>query len=625
MSIVKRVETFYLRVAQEFCEWDYSIIPVKPRTQKPCIRNWRDYLSRRPYAGEIRYWARTWTDAFPALVTEKGLIVDRAEFPDFCPDIPPDIIDAIFEIPGNLQKELDALCPSPAPSVEAVIPPADHVLTPPDISPSFRVSGLGVEEVSPPEIPPVQEATPPVESRGLIPGGPKSTDDPLPQGELANDHLVKEPFVKPVVRRRTVPPRKGTKADTSSIRISSVLTAGHVEPVETFALAEPALRKEIIPAPEKSFAGEDYTWIGLFRKSRHSRVFQDAYLWKLWTWGLMTASYKDEWVLLKIGKGSTTVFVKRGQFIFGRKSAARILKMKEHTVYKRMLKLESMGNWNIKSNTHYSIVTICNYEFYQRLVIGKGTPKGTAKEQPRNTYNKGEEREEVVKNKNKDKDTGKEAVASRPAPVSPPANDVEAVVRYWNEICGGILPKVQKIDDRRKATIRARLKEHRLPEWPKIFSLVMESPFLQGEGDRGWKADFNWVMKLSNLVKILEGNYSRTKAMSKRKRMMQATDEALQEYAKKIKLDNSDDSLTNALQIGSGRADEVSTNLIKSEPENPVIMCPVCQKETTRIDIEKLGCCPGCYRQRSPEVLQSIKDFNRTLNGKDPEKDSGHA
>lgn len=172
---------------------------------------------------------------------------------------------------------------------------------------------------------------------------------------------------------------------------------------------------------------------------------------------------------------------------------------------------------------------------------------------------------------------------------------------------------------------RARLKEHPLPEWPKIFSLVMGCPFLLGENDRGRRADFNWTMKPANLIKILEGNYSRTKAMSKRERMMQETDEILQKFTEKIELDDSDNPLTNALQIGSGRADEdkVSGDRDRIEPEpepepenpkpeNSFISCPGCGKETARVDIEKLGCCPGCQHER---MQKGIRELNRKLSG----------
>ena len=127
-------------------------------------------------------------------------------------------------------------------------------------------------------------------------------------------------------------------------------------------------------------------WIPLFRKSMRSQVFQNEGLWKLWTWCLMKASHTEQWVAIKTGRGTTEVYLLPGQFIFGRKTAAKELNMKPSTVMKRMLKLENMQNLNIQSNTHYSIVTLTNWGFYREL-MKKVTGKGTTKEQPRNTYN----------------------------------------------------------------------------------------------------------------------------------------------------------------------------------------------------------------------------------------------
>lgn len=39
------------------------------------------------------------------------------------------------------------------------------------------------------------------------------------------------------------------------------------------------------------------------------------------------------------------------------------------------------------------------------------------------------------------------------------------------------------------------------------FKKVQKSSFLKGDNERGWKASFDWVMKVDNLIKVIEGNY----------------------------------------------------------------------------------------------------------------------
>jgi len=125
----------------------------------------------------------------------------------------------------------------------------------------------------------------------------------------------------------------------------------------------------------------DEGWIKLHRKSVRSQVFQNDGLWKLWTWCLLRANHEDAWVPVTTGRGKTQVLVKRGQFIFGRKTAAKALKMKPPTVQKRMQILANMQNLITQSNTHYSIVTILNYDLYQGEGKDEVSPKLSTKYQ----------------------------------------------------------------------------------------------------------------------------------------------------------------------------------------------------------------------------------------------------
>ena len=40
-----------------------------------------------------------------------------------------------------------------------------------------------------------------------------------------------------------------------------------------------------------------------------------------------------------------------------------------------------------------------------------------------------------------------------------------------------------------------------------VFRKAQESSFCTGLNDRHWKADFDWLLNESNLVKVLEGKY----------------------------------------------------------------------------------------------------------------------
>jgi hypothetical protein len=142
---------------------------------------------------------------------------------------------------------------------------------------------------------------------------------------------------------------------------------------------------------------DEQGWVKLYRKSIHSQVFQNEGLWKVWTWCLMKANHEDNWIPIKTGRGITETLVKRGQFIFGRNTAAKELKMPPRTVHKRMLKLENIRNCALKSDKQYTMVTILNYKPYQDSEKAKGTSEGTTKGQPRDT-NKNDKNEKKLIN-----------------------------------------------------------------------------------------------------------------------------------------------------------------------------------------------------------------------------------
>ena len=88
----------------------------------------------------------------------------------------------------------------------------------------------------------------------------------------------------------------------------------------------------------------------------------------------------------------------------------------------------------------------------------------------------------------------------------------DAIASLWNEVCGNTLPKVTKLTASRRTHVRARLREkgRDLDWWRAYLGRIIASPFLIGENDRGWKADFDWATSSEdNVTKVLEGRYDR--------------------------------------------------------------------------------------------------------------------
>ena len=85
--------------------------------------------------------------------------------------------------------------------------------------------------------------------------------------------------------------------------------------------------------------------------------------------------------------------------------------------------------------------------------------------------------------------------------------DYAAVVDSYNTICGGRLPKVTKLTDKRKRSIKNCLAQFTAEDLSKAFKAAVNTPFLTGRNDRCWAANFDFIIKPDNVLKILEGAY----------------------------------------------------------------------------------------------------------------------
>lgn len=99
-----------------------------------------------------------------------------------------------------------------------------------------------------------------------------------------------------------------------------------------------------------------------------------------------------------------------------------------------------------------------------------------------------------------------------PVPVSVPVSDKDKGIDYqliadmYNDTCVSF-PKLTRLSDKRKKAIKARLKQYSVEDIKRAFEMAEESDFLKGGNNRDWSANFDWLMKDSNLAKVLDGNY----------------------------------------------------------------------------------------------------------------------
>jgi len=90
-----------------------------------------------------------------------------------------------------------------------------------------------------------------------------------------------------------------------------------------------------------------------------------------------------------------------------------------------------------------------------------------------------------------------------------PPTPYEKIKTLYNTFCLS-LPQVRAMSEKRKRHLRARWRQLAgdLTAFEEAFRKVEASDFCKGKNDRGWRADFDWLIKNDhNMVKVLEGKY----------------------------------------------------------------------------------------------------------------------
>jgi 7,8-dihydro-6-hydroxymethylpterin-pyrophosphokinase len=101
-------------------------------------------------------------------------------------------------------------------------------------------------------------------------------------------------------------------------------------------------------------------------------------------------------------------------------------------------------------------------------------------------------------------------VSSNELTVPEPELKPEDVVEVWNENAPGWgLKPIRKLTPHRRRKLATRIRENSIDEFTEAITAIGRSPFLRGESQRGWRANFDWMLEPSNFAKLIEGTYDR--------------------------------------------------------------------------------------------------------------------
>ena len=84
--------------------------------------------------------------------------------------------------------------------------------------------------------------------------------------------------------------------------------------------------------------------------------------------------------------------------------------------------------------------------------------------------------------------------------------DYQRIADMYHETCVSF-PQIRSLSDARKKAIKARLNTYSIDDFKLLFEKAEASDFLKGKNGRDWSANFDWLIKDSNMAKVLDGNY----------------------------------------------------------------------------------------------------------------------
>lgn len=184
-----------------------------------------------------------------------------------------------------------------------------------------------------------------------------------------------------------------------------------------------------------------------------------------------------------------------GQFITSLDSLAKKAGVSVRSVRTALANFEKLDFLTSQSTKTGRLITVVNWALYQ------SRDEETTNEATNDRQSTDKAPTTTKNNKNNKK--YKERVET--------ADAVTSLVNEYHSRCS-LLPKVIKVTDKRQRAVKARLSDDGLDTLLQVFDRANQSAFLTGNNDRGWKADFDWLINQTNMAKVLEGKYDNKQA-----------------------------------------------------------------------------------------------------------------
>ena len=261
-------------------------------------------------------------------------------------------------------------------------------------------------------------------------------------------------------------------------------------------------------------------WVKMHRKIQEWGWYKDGNTFRVFIHLLLNAAIEDGYYM--------GYEVKRGQVIIGRKALSDQLNLSERQVRTALNHLKSTNEITIKTTNKFSIVTINNFGKYQDRLSDSDqqndqqndqqvTSNRPASDQQPTTYKEYKNKECKNNNNYILKDIVCDTAEVSPTPSDKivalknknPNTPYSQIVELYNDTCGAAFGMVTSLSVQRKKHLKILFRDlnHDLDTIRHLFIKAKESDFLRGHNKRSWRATFDWLIKINNAVKVLDGNY----------------------------------------------------------------------------------------------------------------------
>lgn len=238
-----------------------------------------------------------------------------------------------------------------------------------------------------------------------------------------------------------------------------------------------------------------------------------------WLWLILNA-WGNPNARGEITIGEKVFILEYGEMVFSLRFMASAWGWSEKRARTFLQNLEKLSMITRKVTQQMTQITICNFTFYQN----RGHSKGQIEGEQRANRGRTEGTKKTTISRNHDTTVTVQGDSKKQNPLpSPSANGKiparKVLLEIWNRHARQVSKASEPFAEERLNKAGARLKKHMsckchediedyLHDWEVCCVACNIIPFMRGEGQRGWKASVDWLLKSDlNMDKIFEGKY----------------------------------------------------------------------------------------------------------------------